>query len=141
MTKTNMAKKSDLLKEQLARSLADYDNLKRRVESERELVDQKAKVRIINRLLPVFDMLFEVQAHLNDAGLALTIKELKDILKEEGIAEIEVKKGDKFDENLHEATEVVPDEKNKGKILKVVLTGWKLTNGFVIRHTKVVVNN
>jgi len=136
-----MAKKSDLLKEQLARSLADYDNLKRRTEAEREFADEKAKTRIINRLLPVFDMLFDVQSHMNDAGLALTIKELKDILKEEGVVEIEAKEGDKFDENLHEAVEVVPNEKNKGKISKVVLTGWRLTDGPVIRHSKVVVNN
>lgn len=134
---------SQELKNQLARALADYDNLRKRVEREREEVEGLVKVMIVSRLLPIYDMIEGAQKHLKDSGLAITIDEFINVLKEEGIEKIPLKPGDKFDEELHEAIEVVDtsvDEKVKeGRISEVILSGWRLNNGPIIRHAKVKV--
>lgn len=129
------------LENQLVRTLADYDNLQKRVAREREEMTQYASLKFILRLLPVFDMLYGAQEHLQDAGLAMAIKELEDTLKNEGIVEIKAEKGMKFNEEEHEATETVENsELENGQIAKVVLKGWKYEGGPVIRHAKVIVN-
>jgi len=144
--KTNRKKSEDEtseLKEQLARALADYDNLRKRTEREREDFGRVAKVMLIARLLPTYDMLEEAQKHLKDSGLAITIEEFTKVLKEEGIEKIDVKAGDAFNEEVHEAVEVTDlnsDGKDKeGKITEIVLSGWRLVDGVVLRHAKVKV--
>jgi len=131
---------AEQLKNQLIRALADYDNLSKRIEKEKDEIFKFASINVINKLLPVFDMLVKVQTHLKDSGLAIAINEFKNIFKEEGIIEIEVKSGDTFDEKLHEATEVVlGNGEQEGKVEEVVLSGWKFIDGSVIRHTRVKV--
>jgi molecular chaperone GrpE len=131
---------AEQLKNQLIRALADYDNLSKRIEKEKDEIFKFASINVINKLLPVFDMLVKVQTHLKDSGLAIAINEFKNIFKEEGIIEIEVKSGDTFDEKLHEAIEAIPGSKEQeGKVEEVVLSGWKFIDGSVIRHTRVKV--
>ena len=131
------------LKNQLARALADYDNLRKRVEREREEYGTYAKVTLMARLLPVYDMLEGAQGHLKDSGMAITIEEFAKVLKEEGIEKIDIEEGHEFDEELHEAVEAIdkPAEgkKKSGKVSEVILTGWKLVDGPVIRPAKVKV--
>jgi molecular chaperone GrpE len=130
---------SKSLKNQLARALADYDNLRKRIEREKEDLEKLASLKLILRLLPLLDNLRAAQNHLKDAGLAITIGELENLLKDEGIEEIKPNKGDNFDHNLHEVTEVVENCKEENKIEEVVLSGWKFKEGIVIRHAKVKV--
>lgn len=131
----------ELLKAQLARTLADYDNLTKRVERERESQGDVEKVRLISSLLPAFDMLYDAQGHLNDQGLAITIQTLETSLSDQGIEKIDPKEGDDFDPEVHEAVDTQRVEGQKeGAIIRVSLTGWRLKDSTVIRHAKVVVN-
>lgn len=132
-------KELEKVKNQLMRALADYDNLRKRIERERERIEKIASVKFAVKMLTVFDMIEEAQRHLKDSGIALTLEEFKKILEEEGIEKIEVGQGDKFDEEICEAVEVVKNGKD-GKIVEVVLTGWKFNNGPVIRPIKVKVS-
>lgn len=129
------------LKNQLARALADYDNLRKRVEKQQEDLEKFVSAKFALRILPIFDMLEEAQKHLKDSGTALIIEEFRKILKEEGIEEIEADPGEKFDEGLHEAVEVVSPpasgKKKDGVISEVILPGWKFKEGPVIRPAKV----
>ena len=138
-TKGTKRNKQEDLKNQLARALADYDNLRKRIEREKEGFEKIANMKFAMKALSVFDMLEETQKHLNDSGLALVIEEFEKILKEEGIGKVEVKPGIEFDEELHEAVEIVKGGKD-GKISDIVLTGWKFIDGPVIRPAKVKVN-
>ena len=97
----------DLLKNQLARALADYDNLSKRVEREKEDLQKLISLRLILRLLSVLDNLESAQEHLQDQGLAMSIGEFKKILSEEGLTEIRPKIGEAFDHETMEAIEVV----------------------------------
>ena len=129
----------ETMKGMLARALADYDNLSKRVDRERADLGKIASVGILARLLPVLDNLENAQRHLGDAGLAIGIAEFQKVLSEEGLTEIEPKVGEKFDEQTMEAIEVTAGEGNNN-ISEVVLPGWKFEDGTVIRHAKVKVS-
>lgn len=141
MSKKRTFKKEDSLKEQLARALADYDNLRKRVERERQDLEKLVSLKVIVKLLPILDMLEGIQKHLKDSGLAIAVKEFEDVLNDDGFERIGVSPGEAFNEDLHEAVEVVnlKDKKN-GEIVEEILSGWKYGDGFVIRPTKVKVN-
>jgi molecular chaperone GrpE len=137
---TKITKKElEKVKNQLMRALADYDNLRKRIEREREGFEKIASIKFAVKMLTVFDMIEEAQRHLKDSGIALTLEEFKKILEEEGIEKIKMGQGDKFDEEICEAVEVVKNGKD-GKIVEVVLTGWKFSDGPVIRPIKVKVS-
>jgi molecular chaperone GrpE len=129
------------LENQLIRALADYDNLRKRLDSEVEERVIVAKARFLIKLLTIYDMLIDAQIHLNDSGVAIVIKEYKDLLNEEGIETIEVDEGDRFNEEVCEAVEVVntSDKKKRSKIAEVLLSGWKFIDGPIIRPVKVKV--
>lgn len=129
-------KKQDNLKDQLARALADYDNLKKRVEKEKEQFTKIAGLSLVTRLLPVLDMIEGAQKHLKDPGLAMGIKEFKEALRVEGVVEIDVKPGMNFNEDLHEVVETVASKKD-GEIKEILLSGWQFVDGPVVRHVKV----
>jgi molecular chaperone GrpE len=135
----------ELVRGMLARALADYDNLSKRVDRERETLSKIASVGILVRLLPILDNLELAQLHLKDSGLAIGITEFKKVLSEEGLNEIRPVVGEKFDEEAMEAIEVVDtksdnDELGEAKVAEVTLVGWKFLDGTVVRHAKVKVS-
>jgi molecular chaperone GrpE len=132
-------KELEVVKAMLARALADYDNLSKRVEREREDLGKITSAVILARLLPVLDNLESAQKHLQDSGLAISIGEFKKVLYEAGLVEIAPKIGDKFDESTMEAIEVTSG-KQDNVISELVLTGWKFSDGAVVRHAKVKVS-
>lgn len=129
----------DALKSQLARALADYDNLRKRVEREREEGKYLSKMIVISRLLPVFDMFEDAQKHTGDPGLGIALKVLSDTLRDEGIVPIEVREEESFNHELHEAIDAVANDEKDGLIESVALKGYKFIDGPVIRHAKVKV--
>lgn len=128
------------LRNQLARALADYDNLTKRVKKEKEDFKRTANLELIESILPAIDMLENAQEHLKDSGLRLTIKELEEALEAHGITRIKASPGTKFDEEVHEAVEVTKKGNYKdGRIVEETLPGWKFIDGPIIRASKVVV--
>ncbi len=133
------------LKTMLARALADYDNLNKRTERERQALNKIASVGVLIKLLPVLDNLEAAQAHLHDSGLAISIEEFKKVLGEENLTEISPKVGEEFDENTMEVVEVTKGERDN-IISEVLLTGWKFDDlptqegGRIVRHAKVKVS-
>jgi molecular chaperone GrpE len=125
-------------KNQLARALADYDNLRKRTELEHEIWIKFASERILVSLLPVLDNLEAALKHLEDQGLAIAIGEFKKIFAEEGLEEITPKVGEKFDHLVHEVIEA-KEGGEKDTIAEVILNGWKFRDGKVIRFAKVKV--
>lgn len=132
--------KSEELKNQLARAMADYDNLKRRTDEEKTLWIKFSSQTIITKLLSILDMLESAQVHLKDQGLAIATLEFRKILNDEGVEEISPRVGDEFDHELHEVIETVKGAE-KGKIAEVTVTGWKYKDGNVLRFAKVKVYN
>lgn len=129
------------LKNQLARALADYANLKKRVEEERTNVYKMASVSVLLKVLPILDNLRSALRHVSDSGIAIIVGELETLLKEEGLEEIKLGKGDEFNESEAEAVEAVEtkEKKDNNTVSEVLLSGWKYSDGTIVRHAKVKV--
>jgi len=126
------------LKNQLARALADYQNLTKRTDAEKEVWFKYSAQKVLLKLLPVLDNLESAQKHLADQGLAIAISDFKNLFKEEGLEEIVPQPNDVFDHTYHEAVDSIPGGKT-GEIAETLLTGWKFSEGKVIRFAKVKV--
>lgn len=138
-------KRLDDTTNQLKRAVADYRNLEARVSEARGELGKWATTELIKSLLPVLDHLDQALtgADENDKqsgwfkGVELAVKELKDVLKKEGLDEIEA--DGQFDPNLHEAVDIVDiKEGEDNTILEVSRKGHTL-NGKVLRPAYVVV--
>ena len=81
------------------------------------------------------DDLERAKTHVKDEGLKLIIDRFKDILKSEGVAEIEAQNRE-FDPHLMECIDMIEGSKNQ--VVKVTLKGYTL-NGKVLRPVKVLV--
>lgn len=126
------------LKNQLARALADYQNLTKRTDAEKEIWFKYSAQRVLLKLLPVLDNLESAQKHLQDQGLAIAITDFRNLFKEEGLEEIIPQPKSVFDHTFHEAIDSVPGGKT-GEIAELVLPGWKFSDGKIIRYAKVKV--
>ena len=130
---------SAVLKDQLARALADYDNLRKRVESEKKVWEGMAASKIVVRLLPVLDMLTDAQKHLKDSGLEIVIGEFKKSLYDLGVEEVRIGIGDEFNPLEEEVIEMIAGGK-ENTIAEVIQSGWKIKDEtFIIRPAKVKV--
>ena len=105
------------------RALADYRNLQKRTEEEKESLVTFISGMFFKRILPVLDNLEMLEKHVDDQGLKLITKDFKQVLSEEGITEIDVV-GKDFDAETMEAIETVPGEKNK--IMEIISKGYML---------------
>ena len=123
------------LNDSLARSLADYSNLEKRIESQRELYVTLATTSIITKMIEVLDDFYLVYQHLSDPGLKIAIDKFTSVLRSEGLEEIEAKDKE-FDPATMDCQEITSGKDNY--VISVKKTGYKL-NGHVIRPSQVVV--
>src|SRR4030042_3812310 len=119
------------------RALADYHNLEKRIDKEKEAFVKFSNAQLLASLLPVLDDLERAEKHLKDQGLSLAINKFKEVLQKENIEEIKAQ-GEEFNPELMEATEIVAGPKNR--VVEVVNKGYLLNNK-VLRVAKVKVGN
>lgn len=138
MKRKNITKDVKNLQSQLVRALADYDNLKKRVEREQEELVRYANQRLVEKLLPIMELFEKVKAHLTDPGLELAVLELKNVIKELGVVEINPGLGEKFNEEVHEVVETVEKPgTEEGTIAEVLVKGHAWADGKLIYPAKV----
>ena len=144
----------EIVKEQLAkekdqylRLFAEFDNFKKRTSRERIDFFKTANKEVVTALLPVLDDFQRAMVQIEKSddnglqqGVELIYNKLNETLRTKGLNVIEVKAGDDFNTDLHEAITQIPapTEDLKGKVVDVVETGY-LLNDVVIRYAKVVV--
>lgn len=113
------------------RSVAEFQNYRRRVEAEKAETYQTAVGSIIKRYLPVLDdMERAMQARPAELawadGVELICRKLQSILEAEGLKRIEAE-GQKFDPNFHEAIAQEPVEGvESGTVIGIVRNGYML---------------
>lgn len=131
----------DAMKNQLARAMADYANLTKKVDEERSEMFKLASISFMNKILPIIDNLKLAQNHVQDSGVAMIIGQMESLAREQGFEEIKINKGDTFDENTMDVAEVIEteNEKDNNSVSEVVVTGWKYNDGTVVRHSRVKV--
>jgi len=134
-------------KEKFLRLFAEFENYKKRTTRERIELFSTASQELMTSLLPVLDDFDranqEIIKNSDDEiykGVSLIQNKLFDTLKSKGLKIVEVKKGDSFDADDHEAVTQIPapSEDLKGKIIDVIEKGYKLGDK-VIRYPKVVI--
>jgi molecular chaperone GrpE len=128
---TEAQAQADEYKDGWQRSVADFQNYRKRVEAERTEMYQSATGNIIKRYLPVLDdMERALQARPEGLawadGIELIYRKLQSILESEGIKRIEAE-GQMFDPNFHEAIgEEHADGAKSGQVIAVVRNGYML---------------
>lgn len=105
------------------RALADYQNLEKRINFEKEDFVKFANSQLILKILPSLDSLEKAEKHLKDQGLNLALKQLKEGLVQEGLEKIQTQ-GKDFDPEEMECVEV--GQGKEGKVLDEIRAGYKL---------------
>ena len=142
----NIDVEKNILKDQLARLTADFENYKKRIIRERASLEEVAKKDVIEDLLAIIKDIDLAYLELQKApaevknwlvGIELIYKSFHDFLIQQNVKEIETKD---FDPNLHEALNQVPatEDQPSGTIITVYEKGYSL-NGNLIRAAKVCV--
>ncbi len=130
---------------QWQRAAADYQNLKRRTEQEREEYGRHANMALIINILPAVDDLNRALANVDASlaelswveGIRAIQRKLAGALEASGVTEIRAE-GQEFDPNVHEAISHAPGERDR--VVAEAQRGYKLGNR-VIRPAMVVVGN
>ncbi len=134
------------LKDQLLRTLADFDNFRKR--SRRELSDAERRGRddMLKEFLPVFDNLDRASTHAETAtdvkaladGIGLVMRQFSDTLGKLGIERVPAV-GHPFDPAVHEAVQQLEtSDYEPGNIAAEVQAGYR-TSEKLIRPALVVV--
>lgn len=139
--------KIDELKDKYLRTVAEFDNYRKRTNKEKAELIFNGGEKTISAILPVLDD-FERAITNNEKvddpkalkeGVEIIFKKFVKTMEGLGVKKIETE-GKDFDVDYHEAIAMVPgmgDDK-KGKVIDCVQTGYTL-NDKVIRHAKVAV--
>ena len=133
-------------KDRLLRTLAEYDNFRKRTEKEKAAIYDHAVKDTVGEILTVADTMEMALAHKDSAaedlrkGVELIQKNLMDTLaklKVEAIGAV----GEPFDPELHQAVSHIEDE-NLGEnvIAQIYQKGYRIGDK-IIRHATVVVAN
>ncbi len=134
------------LKNTYLRTLAEYDNFRKRSQREKEATYGDAKANTLKMLLPVLDNFDRAADNKTDdievyrKGVEMTLTQLRDILKNlevETFGEV----GDEFDPNIHSAVMTVENpDLPENTIAGVFEKGYKMGDR-ILRFATVQVTN
>ena len=134
-------------KDKFLRLFAEFENYKKRTTRERIELFKTAGQELMTSLLPIMDDFDRGLTEIKKAkdkellkGMKLINDKLKKTLEQKGLALIEVKAGDVFDADIHEAITQIPAPSKdlKGKVIDCIENGYKLGDK-IIRYPKVVI--
>ncbi len=136
-------------KDRYLRLFAEFENYKKRTSKERMDLFKTASQELMTAILPILDDLDrgivevkKVKDKETLKGLELISNKLNGILNQKGLQKMNVKAGDVFDAEIHEAITQIPAPSKKmvGKIIDITEKGYQLGDK-IIRYPKVVVGN
>ncbi len=137
-----MGEKLAELNDKYVRTVAEFENYRKRTNQEKADLILNGGKDVIKNILPIIDDLERALQAMTDEnakeGVTMIYNKLLSTLQQKGLKPMEAK-GEKFDENLHEAVTQIPapTEEQKGTVLDVVEKGYFL-NEKVLRYAKVV---
>ena len=131
--------------DRIKRLMAEFENFKKRSNKERNGMYNSVMGDVVTSLLPAIDNL-EKAANAETAdeqyksGVEMVLSQFKDVLKSNGVKEIEAV-GKPFDPSLHEAVSSVVDENLGTQVVKEEFRKGYMIGDRVLRHSLVVVAN
>ncbi|HKS30043.1 MAG TPA: nucleotide exchange factor GrpE [Pyrinomonadaceae bacterium] len=131
-------------RERHLRTLAEFDNYRRRVRREIFEAGQEGRRELLLSLLEVLDDFERAEEHLEDAsdavaeGLRLIHQRLSNVLESYGVTPFK-SAGERFDPEVHEGMSLVDGEgRETGTVYQEYLRGY-LWNGRLLRPARVTV--
>ena len=134
------------LKDQLLRTLADFDNFRKRTRREVSDAERIAREDLLRELLPVFDNLERASQHAGGStdvqsladGIQLVMRQFQDTLAKLGVERVATV-GQPFDPAVHEAVQQVESaDLPPGSVAQELLAGYHVGDR-LIRPAMVVV--
>ena len=138
----SLSKDIEALTEDLQRVAADFENYRKRVDRERDLVRSLAMRSAIEPFLPPLDNFGIALTHTHNhqefvKGMHMISHQFTQVLLQLGVENIEPK-NEMFNPEKHLAIDHVPSDLPPGTIVEVVAKGYAY-NGIVIKPAKVKV--
>lgn len=136
------------LSDKYRRTMAEFDNFRKRTEKEKAAMYEIGAKDIINKLLPVVDNFERGLVSIPEAdkgtpvadGMDKIYKQLTKMLEEAGVKEIEAE-GQEFNPDFHNAVMHIDDETlGENVVAEVLLKGYTYRDS-VVRHSMVKVAN
>jgi len=135
----------DAARDQWLRTLADFDNYRKRLAREHERTRKLAAESVLRDLLPVLDNLERAVDHADaepDAlvqGVKMVLGQFRGVLERHGLKQIPAL-NEPFDPHVHEAVmQAESDEVPPDHVVQEFEKGYKLAD-FILRPAKVVVS-
>ncbi len=134
------------LKDQLLRTLADFDNFRKRTRREMSDAERVARDDLLRELLPVFDNLERASLHAGSStdvqslvdGIGMVMRQFLDTLAKLGVERVATV-GQPFDPAVHEAVQQIESaDIPAGSIAQELLAGYHVGDR-LIRPAMVVV--
>lgn len=139
-----LKKQYDELYDKHLRTLAEYENYKRRTQKEKDETYVNAQADTVSKLLPVLDNLERALATEETSpfkdGVEMIVKQLLETLEKMGVTEIEAV-GKQFDPNLHSAVMHIEDEELEANVIVEQFQKGYMLKDKVIRYSMVKVAN
>jgi molecular chaperone GrpE len=139
----------DKLKDELLRNKAEFENFRKRIQTEKQDSVKLANAELIMSLLPVLDNFKRAAQHSPktddknvsnwEIGIQAIARQFEDVLQSFGIIEIETIPGQPFDPRLHEAISHEKSEHKTDTIAEVIEAGY-IFKDKVLRPAKVKVS-
>jgi molecular chaperone GrpE len=137
------------VKDTQLRKAAEMDNMRKRLQRERELIFKTAREAAIEEFLPVSDDLVRTLKALENSdadpsyldGIRLVANKFDEVLKKHEVERID-QTGVPFDVNIHDAMlSQKPDDESieSGTVLQIVENGYTMGDK-TLRHAKVIVS-
>ncbi len=136
------------LRDLLLRKVAEFENFKKRKDTEVSDFIKYSSEKIIKELIPVYNDLDRSLHSVNKGetkdletlkqGLELVYQKFSNVLESEGLKEIDVM-GKPFDVDTMDALMQVPKEVEPNTVVEVIEKGYMLKDK-VIKHAKVLVS-
>ncbi len=134
-------------KDKYLRLFAEFENYKKRTTRERIELFKTAGQDLMTSMLPIMDDFDRGLSEIKKAkdkellkGMQLINDKLKKTLEQKGLTVMDVRAGDVFNADIHEAITQIPapTDKLKGKVIDCIESGYKLGDK-IIRFPKVVI--
>ena len=151
--KTKSTKSQDLKlelqesKDKYLRLYSEFENYRRRTSKEKiEMIDSANK-DLLKEILPISDDFeraiksSDPDNAIDEEGVNLIYQKLRGILEKHNLKKMEIKVGDDFNSELHEAITSTPSEKKlKGKVVDIIEDGYLIADK-ILRFGKVVIGS
>jgi len=146
--KDKSEQKVEELTDRLKRTMAEFDNFRKRTEKEKAAMFEVGAKSVIEKMLPVIDNFERGLATLSDEekeqpfaqGMDKIYKQFVASLEELGVKAIEAE-GNEFDPNFHNAVMHVEDEQYGENVVAEELQKGYMYRDSVVRHSMVKVAN